>query len=408
MNVLVVEDDPSAQKILKLFLERSGYKAVLISDGAKALELMVEAKAPPVVILDWLLPGMDGTTICKKLREMKLRERPYILMLSSKSSKEDIAVGLDAGADDFVSKPFNVSEMQARLRVAWRTIEYQRELQKQIEDNEVLNQRNDLLSELITRQPNAPSEAVPSIGKTSEEAGARPHVEVEAQFSTHEIRFLLSATMLELKLVLEGVQPREGKEHFVAGDYCAWAGLLIPRQDFWFDLAISAHPDSVSLLFEKSLGRRAINETEKLTLWSETVRRIALSFLRNLHARGAEVLLPLPARAQGLGLWRGMPPLPMENKSYDLTVDAQALRLNLSVNSGAKQSLMPDLLEELDVLADPYPKRDTSAVALFNEGVVLTPRFIDRIAYHAEHTRDLNLISVYRPSAVARFFSNYT
>ena len=144
MRVLVVDDEPTAQKVMQLFLARSGYTPIIHSDGSKVLELAQSEDPPPIIVLDWMLPGADGLTICRALRTAKLKSRPYIFMLSSKTNRDDVAAALDAGADDYVTKPFHINELQARLRVAKRTIEYQKELLHQIADNEALHQRNSL------------------------------------------------------------------------------------------------------------------------------------------------------------------------------------------------------------------------------------------------------------------------
>ncbi|MFA5265168.1 MAG: response regulator transcription factor [Opitutaceae bacterium] len=405
MKVLVVDDDPAAQRILKLFLERSGYSPIVLSDGSKVLDSALGPEPPPIIILDWMMPVTDGLEVLRRLRASKLRDRPYVLMLSSKSSKEDIAAGLDAGADDFVSKPFNVSEMQARLRVACRTYQYQRELQRQIEDNELLNQRNNLLSELISPPLDAGTVLSAHSASAQIDAAAKPELDHLVQFTDHEIRFLLSATLMELRLALEGAQPRTRKDELAAGDCCAWTTLLIPSQDCWVDMVIATRFENAALIFEKSLRRKPHNESEMLTLWSEIVRRIAQGFLRNLYARGGEILHPLMPRSQSLGVWRALPPLSPDCKTYDCIVDGQAFRLCLGTNLGAKLALLPSHLDELDVLAGPFPTDAVSAVPLFNGGVVLTPRFIDRIAHHAEHTDNKEPVLIYRPSPLARYFA---
>ncbi len=376
---------------------------MVLSDGSKVVDIVLGPEPPPIIILDWMMPVTDGLEVLRKLRAVKIKDRPYVLMLSSKSSKEDIAAGLDAGADDFVSKPFNVSEMQARLRVACRTYQYQRELQRQIEDNELLNQRNNLLSELIS----PPLDAAATTQATAVQTVAEPNPALEnlVQFTDHEIRFLLSATLMELRLALEAARYRTKKEELATGDCCAWTTLLIPSMDCWVDLVISTRFESAGLIFEKSLRRKPNNESEILTLWSEIVRRVAQGFLRNLYARGGEILHPLMPRSQGLGKWRALPPLSPDCKSYDCVADGQEFRLCIGTNAGAKLLLLPSQIEELDVLSEQFPSNSVSAVPLFNGGVVLTPRFIDRIAHHAEHTGNKQSVSVFRPSPLARYFS---
>jgi phosphoserine phosphatase RsbU/P len=403
MKVLVVDDDPAAQRILKLFLERSGYEPLVLSDGSKVLDLVNNAEAPPIIILDWLMPGVDGLEVLKRLRGAKLKDRPYVLMLSSKSSKEDIAAGLDAGADDFVSKPFNVAEMQARLRVACRTYQYQRELQRQIEENELLKQRNNLLSEFISPGGDMVTAAEAELAAAIE--SAKKDASGLVRHDDQEIRFLMSATLMELRLVLEAFYPQEKRPEIEPGSCCAWATLLDATTNSWMELMVVTHFDVAKKLFEKSLRRKPSGESEMLTLWSELGRRVSQGFTRNLQARGHIVIVPLMPRSQSLGIWRALPPLPPDCRSFTCMVDGQPITLFLGQSTGAKLSVLPSQLQELDVLSEPYPIRSASTVSLFNEGIVLTPRFIDRIAQHSEQTRYRESITVFRPTGLARYFT---
>ena len=87
MNILVVDDDPVAQRIMKMFVEKSGYQPAIYTDGPKGLEAALAPDAPPIILLDWMLPGMDGIAVCKKIREAKPKIRPYVIILSAKHGK---------------------------------------------------------------------------------------------------------------------------------------------------------------------------------------------------------------------------------------------------------------------------------------------------------------------------------
>ncbi len=153
MKILVVDDDRIARKVLRAFLEEANYEVLVAEDGRSAIDMLLGGDAPPIVILDWVMPGMSGPEVCAKLRASRLKTRPYVLMLSAKTDKAEVVAGLDAGADDFLSKPFNLGELLARLRVAQRMIEYEFDLAKKIAEYESLEQRHQLLGELIATSP---------------------------------------------------------------------------------------------------------------------------------------------------------------------------------------------------------------------------------------------------------------
>src|ERR1700690_1597564 len=99
MKILVVDDDPVARKVLNAFLTQSNYDVDVVEDAEQALDAMQEEDAPPIAIIDWQMPGMDGLELCAALREMDLPLQPYLFILHTKKDKNDIAQALDAGAD---------------------------------------------------------------------------------------------------------------------------------------------------------------------------------------------------------------------------------------------------------------------------------------------------------------------
>jgi diguanylate cyclase (GGDEF)-like protein len=103
-------------------------------DGAEALELLQREDAPALIILDWMMPGMTGVEVCKRIRERDSEPYTYILLLTSKSQKEDLIEGMDAGADDYITKPFDQNELQVRLRAGTRLVDLQSQLLKARED----------------------------------------------------------------------------------------------------------------------------------------------------------------------------------------------------------------------------------------------------------------------------------
>jgi two-component system, cell cycle response regulator len=132
MKVLVAEDDSASNILLKRMLIRWGFDVVSIFDGGDAWHILQQDDAPPMAILDWMMPGMEGLEICRCLREFeKGQDRyTYVILLSSMGEKEDIVTGLDAGADDYIIKPFDKEEMGARLRTGQRIIELQSALRQ--------------------------------------------------------------------------------------------------------------------------------------------------------------------------------------------------------------------------------------------------------------------------------------
>jgi two-component system, OmpR family, alkaline phosphatase synthesis response regulator PhoP len=122
--VLIVEDDPDIAESLRYNLERDGLTARIAETGEKGLAAALDAKNPPaLVILDLMLPGMSGTELCRRLRREPATRRVPIIMLTARTSEADHLIGFDLGADDYITKPFSVRELMARVRAVLRRVD---------------------------------------------------------------------------------------------------------------------------------------------------------------------------------------------------------------------------------------------------------------------------------------------
>lgn len=122
MKILLAEDDPVSRRLLESFLDKWGYEVEVTCDGSEAWELIQEPKSPSLVISDWMMPNMDGLELCRKIREMDKSDYIYFIILTSKDRKEDVVKGLEAGADDYLVKPFNKEELKYRVKIGERII----------------------------------------------------------------------------------------------------------------------------------------------------------------------------------------------------------------------------------------------------------------------------------------------
>ena len=137
MRVLVAEDDPISRRLIERSLAKWGYDVIVACDGHEAMKVLRYAQAPRLVILDWMMPGMDGLQICREMRKHPDEPYTYIILLTAKSQRQDIIQGLDAGADDYITKPFSTHELKARLRAGSRILDLQSALltaQEELED----------------------------------------------------------------------------------------------------------------------------------------------------------------------------------------------------------------------------------------------------------------------------------
>lgn len=125
MRVLIADDEPTSRALLTGLLEDSGYEVVVATDGSEAWAVLRRPDAPKMLILDWVMPGMNGIEILESLRATQEGVPAYVIMVTEKQDRESTVVALNAGANDFISKPFDANELCARVAVGRRMLDLQ-------------------------------------------------------------------------------------------------------------------------------------------------------------------------------------------------------------------------------------------------------------------------------------------
>jgi sigma-B regulation protein RsbU (phosphoserine phosphatase) len=123
MRILVAEDDETSRVVLEVILTKDGYDVITAGDGITALAALEHPEAPSIAVLDMMMPGINGLEVMRRIRAKSTPLPPYLIMLSSRSEKTDVIAGLDAGADDYLTKPFDPGELRARIKVGRRMLD---------------------------------------------------------------------------------------------------------------------------------------------------------------------------------------------------------------------------------------------------------------------------------------------
>jgi len=136
MRILIAEDDPETSRLLRALLVKWGYEVVATRDGREASTALQAEGAPRLAILDVMMPYMSGIEVCQRLRQTPEHAGLYVILLTARTSKDDTVAGLAAGADDYITKPFDIQELRARVQVGVRIIELQESLAERVRELE--------------------------------------------------------------------------------------------------------------------------------------------------------------------------------------------------------------------------------------------------------------------------------
>jgi len=136
VRILIAEDDVSTRKLVETYLLKWGYDVVVASDGNQAWEFLQAPEPPRLVILDWMMPGIDGPTLCGKIRRLPSGNLFHVILLTARGTKADLVSGFEAGVDDYIRKQFDYDEFQARIKAGCRIIELQTALARRVAELE--------------------------------------------------------------------------------------------------------------------------------------------------------------------------------------------------------------------------------------------------------------------------------
>ena len=188
MRVLVAEDESLTRRVLEGALIKWGYDVLVCRDGAEAWDTLQRPHAPELVLLDWMMPGIDGLDVCRRVRGMPDSSLTYIIVLTSKKRRDDLIAVLDIGADDYVTKPFDPLELRARIRVGERVVKLQKER----------------LESASTDKVNHPVQAIEEMGRSRARL-VRAHEEARKAIAD-QLRGLVEDQLYTLWLRLEEVR----------------------------------------------------------------------------------------------------------------------------------------------------------------------------------------------------------
>jgi DNA-binding response OmpR family regulator len=405
MKILVADDDQASRRLVAAFLKRADHEVVEVDSGEAVIERMSETEPPAIAIIDWVMPGMSGPDVVIKLRNMAFRIRPYVILLSARNDKASVAEGLDAGADDFLTKPFNPLEMLARVRVAERTLQVQIELQQHIDDLEALAQRYNLLGELIGKQRG--TREIRPIAAAPLPAAAPHGVRQAASFGGTRLRPDEIDTVAQRALAevgLGGLQPvvfEPRKQPSASATLLAWSGMVLAGEKCWVDLLLQLDIASADALHAAALHRRPASEREARRFLAEVHTIVTSAFRAALQARGADILTPGLSRAVERQPDSPVPPLPEDTVHRAFGMGDTTLTLAIARSACPLQFKDARDLAVGQIVATDFPPPEIDSIPLVTRGSVINERAIGKLVAYAQRESSRLGVPVFVPSALS-------
>lgn len=403
MKILLADDDIIARTMVNATLKRAGYEAEHVTDGKAALAALRIESGPRIAILDWMMPGMSGLEVCQAIRNNPGKGYIYIILLSGKSESDEVVSGLDAGADDYIIKPFEQHRFLARIRVAERVLKVHQVLIDTIAEQEILLRRHNLLGDVLHKQmlPAERTQIVPSPFYTEPEP-------THFSSKTQNFKTLTEVDQLFARVIAQmGISPLTSKDPESAAapqemDLVGCTSVYIPNSGVWLDIVLEMDQPSALAMGLAVLGTLDVCDKDVLDLLGE----ILSLFQRSLKAKGthggSDVMAPFVPKAR---LRSEFTDLPKHGENYGrwlLSHPSIDFRVTISETSSAVVSKKCAALQLLDVVAEQVMMPDKPGALCVEKGAVLNDFNIRKILQASRTAPKDWSIKVVGPSLLAR------
>lgn len=404
MKILVADDDADIRRVVRLQLLKAGYEVVVATDGQEACDILQKPDAPPIIILDRNMPRMDGLEVCRRLRAGAARDQHYVIMLTARSESEDRLAGLDAGVDDYLTKPASQAEFLARVRIAVRIVSYQARLQQKIESLQELLRRHHLLTDLYYRSASEQPGAAPEQVEAAENpAAASASADPIATLRTlRDSSKLIARTLSDLGLAgVNAVEPARMPAAFTP-DLVAWSALALPSESAWLDLKLELDTATARVIHRILLHSTAPESEAIGDLLAEVVNVLQRAFVVSLRAENIPAFAPALARPVSPQRFSKKDESPLEAARCAFEFRGNFLRVSLLKTAAPVLSKFVRDVKVADVLTQPVYFPESRDMVLIKEGMMLNSRYVEKLMeLNSMSSRPLT-VSVIEPSAISR------
>ncbi len=402
MKVIIAEDDLVSRTVLEGLLKKNGYNVVgTYSSGRSALAALSQNPDIQIAIIDWLMPEMSGIEVCKQLIAKGIKDEKQVLLVSVQEEKHLICEGLDSGADDYITKPYNDAELISRLKVAERRVKAYEKLKQYTLDLETLARRNNLLGGLTGKMLGA-SEKKP-LGTPGTQSP------IESKDLSTAIASLPAAVQFEstVKTTLEGLglsdlsaqiitTPQGPKEE---PGFIAWAPLYFGDKNTWLEVLIESTKPHAQAIVGAVLDEKEPSDQSIIDLFSEFTNVIRGSS-KSLCSDNEVInpFVPLALATEKIGTYLA---LIQRKRCLQVKYNNALLNTYLIEHEGPPSNKTSKTIASLDIVAKAVCAKDTPDQILLPKWTILNQRLIEKIANYVQSDMAEDTLSIVSPSPLA-------
>ena len=306
MKILVADDDVIARTVATSALRRGGYEVESVADGAAAIEALSFDTDPRIVVLDWMMPLKSGIEVCHALRQYPGKRYVYVILLTGKSDRNEIIGGLDAGADDYIVKPFDQDQLLARIRVAERAVKVQQNLIETINEQEALLRRHNLLGDVFRQQavPAARTQIIPS-PIPSEYIPVHFSSRLQNFAALNRIDQLFADVIAEMGVFpLTAQDPESGGAHDL--EFVSSTSVYNKTSGVWLDILLEMDRPSILSMSMAAMQTLDVTDKEMLDMLGETLNLFQRSFKASATREDIDIIAPFMPKAMLRGDFKGL------------------------------------------------------------------------------------------------------
>lgn len=410
MKVLIADDSPSSLRMIERVVTDCGHEAVTCTDGKTALELIEQPNSPQIVILDWMMPEASGLEITQHMTQTGQKEQRYVMILSAKDSKQEIALILNAGADDYLTKPMNRDEFVARLKVAERTITYQNEMRLKSEQLEQMLRRHHLLNAMSRTSTLVLDEQAGENATACYKRHDQQSPLVENALQIDAIAYfdrILAPAFQRMGLDTETLNSTEVSHN--QNDYYAlgWRPLYIPSLELWVDLLVDTSSETLKHIAGRVLEPKMLSGGQILDFWGEVIGLAESAFSNHLLHQDIETITPFFSQASNFSNLHECYALSSLHLEWLLRLEGEHLcRAHVFLHASPVNHRIFRNLRPMEILAadiTPVDRRDT---VLMKRWEVLSHNHLRYIERWASYQTIRDSIATITPSPLTQHLYN--